>query len=265
MTSAAPPPVLLSTPSEGVRLLTLNQPQIRNAMTEDLTAGWNTTLDALAEDDSVRALVVTGAGPSFCSGADLSWLDSSDAGDVTVDKISKRMVPFYRSWLRPRFLPFPVIAAVNGAAIGAGLAVALACDLRYGSENSVFSAPFIHLGTHPGIAITALLPEAIGVPRAREMLYTGRDVTAGEALDWGLVNGIAADVVEHSLAVAGTLAAAAPIAARLAKTGLRHAALGVDSALEWESLAQPVTLNTKDLHEGIRARRARRDPSFTGE
>ena len=264
MTTAANPPVEVTTPVDGVRLVTLNRPQIRNAMTAELTQGWVATFTALEEDESVRAVVVTGAGPTFCSGADLSWLDQGAADDVTPDKLRNRMRPFYRAWLMPRYLQVPVIAAVNGAAIGAGLAVALACDLRYGGDGSVYSAPFIHLGTHPGIAMTFLLPEAIGVPRAREMLYTGRNVGAGEALDWGLINGVSADPVDQAMSAARSIATAAPIATRLAKAGLRHSVAGVDASVEWEALAQPITMATKDLHEGIQARRGHRPPEFQG-
>ncbi len=258
-------PVLLTTPTEGVRLLTLNQPHIRNAMTAELQKAWTESMNELAEDSKVRALVITGAGPTFCSGADLSWLDPGASRDITPDKLRTKMLPFYKSWLAARELPFPVIAAVNGAAIGAGLALALVCDLRYASPTATFSAPFTHLGTHPGIATTRLLPEAIGITRAREMLYTGRQVDAKEALSWGLVNGVADDVVGRSVEVAATIARAAPIATRLTKSGLAHAANGMSAALEWEALAQPITMATADLHEGIEARRNHRPPIFTGE
>ncbi len=95
----------------------------------------------------------------------------------------------------------PVIAAVNGPAVGAGLCLALACDLRYAAPSATFSAPFIELGTHGGMAASWLLPEAVGLPRAREMLYTGRVVPADEALAWGLVSGVADDVVGHAVEV----------------------------------------------------------------
>jgi enoyl-CoA hydratase/carnithine racemase len=95
------------------------------------------------------------------------------------------MLPFYRAWLAPRYLTIPVIAAVNGPAVGAGLCLALACDLRYAATSATFSAPFLQLGTHGGMAASWQLPEAIGVSRARELLYTGRVVQADEALYWG--------------------------------------------------------------------------------
>jgi enoyl-CoA hydratase len=255
--------VLLDEPLPGVRLITLNRPRVRNAMTEELTAAWTDAIAEVAAADDVRVLVVTGAGSSFCSGADLSWLQGG-ARDITPDRMRGRMLPFYRAWLAPRDLPFPVIAAINGPAIGAGLCAALACDLRYATTTARFSAPFIYLGTHGGMAATWLLQESIGVPRAREMLYTGRELLPDEAVTWGLITGVADDVLDHALKVAELIATAAPIAARLTKAGLEQSAHGLAASVQWGALAQPVTLDTADVHEGIQARRERRPPRFTG-
>ena len=255
--------VVLARPVSGVAVVTLNRPDIRNTMTSELTSEWNTTLDQLVEDGETRCLVVTGAGNSFCAGADLSWLDQG-SHDTTIDRMRHRMLPFYRSWLRPRQLPFPVIAAVNGTAIGAGLCLALSCDIRYASPDAVFSTPFVHLGTHPGMAATFLLPETIGQSRAREMLFTGREVRAEEAREWGLISGIAPDVVAFAVEVASQIAAAGPVAARLTKAGLEAGSDGLEASIRWESLAQPVTLATDDIHEGIEAFRSGRRPIFRG-
>ncbi len=256
--------VLLTEPAPGIRLITLNRPQVRNAMTAEITASWDSAMDAVAEDRDIRALIVTGEGSSFCSGADLSWLDQTAAEDITTDRLRDRMLPFYRSWLKPRQLPFPVIAAVNGPVVGAGVCLALACDLRLASTTAHFSTPFIFLGTHGGMGATWLLPEAIGVSRAREMLYTGRQVSPDEALNWGLVSGVAEDVLAQALELATRIAASGPIALRLTKIGLTQAAAGLESAIQWEALAQPVTMTTSDLHEGVAAVRKHRTPRFEG-
>ncbi|HEX3956115.1 MAG TPA: enoyl-CoA hydratase-related protein [Trebonia sp.] len=256
--------VLLTSPGPGIRLVTLNRPNIRNAMTEEMTGAWNEALDAVAADAETRVLVVTGQGSTFCSGADLSWLDQGSVDDVTIARLRERMLPFYRSWVRPRALPFPVIAAVNGVTVGAGVCLALSCDLRYASHSAKFSTPFIFRGTHGGMGATWLLPEAIGVLRAREMLYTGREVKPEEALDWGLVTGVSDDPLAQSLAVAARIAEAAPIALRLTKTGIERSAGSLEAALEWEALAQPVTMTTADQHEGIMAFRENRAPQFRG-
>ncbi|MFC7885158.1 enoyl-CoA hydratase/isomerase family protein [Streptomyces sp. NPDC057376] len=256
--------VVLTKPAPGVRVATLNQPGVRNAMTEGMTRAWNQVMDEVADDRETRVLIVTGAGSSFCSGADLSWLDQGSAEDVTIDRLRGRMLPFYRSWLRPRSLPFPVIAAVNGPTVGAGVCLALACDIRFASRTARFSTPFVFRGTHGGMGATWLLPEAIGVTRARDMLYTGREVAADQALDWGLVTDVADDVLAHSLEVAEQIAQAGPIALRLTKTGIEQSAAGLEASIQWEALAQPVTMTTADLHEGIAAFRENRAPKFSG-
>lgn len=256
--------MLLTRPSSGVRLLTLALPEVRNAMTAELTAAWSEALEEVRSDPGARALVVTGQGPVFCSGADLSWLEQGAGHDVTPDKLRERMLPFYRAWIAPRTLSIPVVAAVNGAAIGAGVALALSCDLRYASPGAHFRTPFIHVGTHGGMAASWLLAEAVGRTRAREMIYTGREIAADEALDWGLVSGVSHDVLSTALDIAAGIAAAAPIATRLTKAGLNQFPNSLEAALEWDAVAQPLTMATEDIHEGIRATRERRTPSFEG-
>jgi len=259
------PPLRIDRPDDGVAVLTLDVPERRNAMTEELTAAWADAIRLLAGDGSLRCAVVTGAGSAFCAGGDLSWIDSG--GSLGVVAIRSRMVPFYRTWLAIRDLEVPTIAAVNGAAIGAGLALALACDLRYAVPDAPLSAPFTLLGMHAGMATTWLLPEVAGLAVARELLLTGRVLTGAEAVPLGLVNrtfppdAFMADVLQ----VARTVASRAPTATRLTKVALAsggHASF--EAALAWESLAQPVTMATDDLREGLRAQRERRPPRFTG-
>ena len=210
-------------------------------------------------------MVVTGEGEAFCSGGDTSWIVSEP--DATVDALRTRMVTFYRAWLSIRSLEVPTIAAVNGAAIGAGLCLALACDIRFAARSARLGAPFVRLGMHPGMAATWLLPEAVGLAAARDLLLTGRTVDADEALRLGLVSRVVDDVSfrDEVLAGAAAIAATAPIASRLTKLALAdggHATY--DAALQWEAMAQPVTLATDDLHEGIRAAREKRAPAFRG-
>jgi enoyl-CoA hydratase len=220
---------------------------------------------ALRVDRSVRAVVVTGEGSAFCSGGDVSWIGSEPG--AAVDRLRERMLPFYRTWLSVRDLEVPTIAAVNGAAIGAGMALALACDLRYAAEDARLGVPFTALGMHPGMASTFLVPEVAGLAVAREMLLTGRIISGAEAAAMGLVNRSLprADVLAHALAVADTVAAAAPVATRLTKAALAGGGpVTFDAALQWEALAQAVTLATEDLQEGLAAQREKRPPRFTG-
>jgi enoyl-CoA hydratase/carnithine racemase len=256
-------PLLVDRPSPGVVLLTLALPERRNAMTEELTDAWTSTIAELATDRSLRAVVVTGQGTAFCAGGDLSWIE---AGGAAVDPLRTKMLGFYRAWLSIRDLEVPVLGAVNGPAIGAGLCLALACDVRYAAPTARFGAPFASLGMHPGMAASYLLPEAIGLPRAREMLYTGRIVGADEAAQIGLINGVvpAESLLEEVLATAEKVASMAPIAIRLTKSALRHGPRSYAEALEWEALAQPITMSTNDMREGLRAQGERRKPSFEG-
>jgi enoyl-CoA hydratase/carnithine racemase len=257
-------PIRLEQHPDGVAVVTLDLPERRNAMTAELTAAWTETLAELRADRSVRAVVVTGEGKAFCAGGDLSWIGESP--DLTVSDIRDRMLPFYRAWLAVRDLEIPTIAAVNGPAIGAGLCLALACDLRYAARGAVLSAPFVGLGMHAGMAATWLLPEAVGLPVARELLLTGRAVDADEALRIGLLNGVSepAALLDDAVAVASRIAANAPTAVRLTVAGLRGGHSSLEAALQYEALAQPVTFATADLTEGLAAAKERRTPTFTG-
>jgi enoyl-CoA hydratase len=176
------------------------------------------------------------------------------------------MLPFYRTWLSIRELEAPSIAAINGHAVGAGLCLALGCDLRYAARGAKLSAPFTQLGMHAGMAATYLLPEVVGTAAARELLLTGRAVEGDEALRLGLVSGLfeKESLLDEVLAVAAKIAGAAPIATRLTKAGLRAGHGSLEEALQYESLAQPVTFATEDLREGLAATRERRKPDFAG-
>ena len=256
----------LERPSEGVVLLTLDNPGMRNAMSDEMTASWVAAIDELATDRSVRAVVVTGEGSAFCSGGNTSWIASEP--DASVDHLRSRMLPFYRAWLSIRRLEVPTIAAVNGHAIGAGLCLALACDIRYAAAGAKLGLPFNKLGMHAGMAGTWLLPNVVGPAHARDLLLTGRVVEADEALRLGLVSRVIDPdaFLDEVLETAAGIAATAPIAARLTKVALAdggHA--DFESALQWEALAQPMTLATADLQEGIAAARDKRSPQFRGE
>ena len=252
-------------PLAGVAVVTLDNPDLRNAMSDEMTASWVAAMAELAGDRSLRAVVVTGEGSAFCSGGNTSWIASEP--DATVDELRARMLPFYRSWLSIRTLEVPTIAAINGAAIGAGLCLALACDLRYAAAGAKLGVPFVKLGMHAGMGGTHLLPEVVGEAHARDLLLTGRVVDAEEALRLGLVSRVLEPASFHDevLGIAAGIAATAPIASRLTKLALvdgGHADL--EAALQWEAMAQPITLATEDLQEGIRASREKRAPEFRG-
>lgn len=245
-------------------MLVLDLPDMRNAMSDEMTASWVRAVDHLAGDPDVRAVVVTGEGSAFCSGGNTSWIAGEP--DATVDQLRSRMLPFYRAWLSIRRLEVPTIAAINGPAIGAGLALALACDIRYAARGARMGVPFLRLGMHPGMATTYLLPDVVGPAAARDLLLTGRLVDADEALGLGLVSRVldAEGFRDQVLATAAEVASTAPIATRLTKTALARGHASLDACLDWEALAQPVTLATADLQEGIRAAQEKRAPRFEG-
>lgn len=245
-------------------MLVLDDPGMRNAMSDDMTASWVRAVDGLAADPDVRAVVVTGEGSAFSSGGNTSWIAGEP--DATVDRLRSRMLPFYRAWLSIRKLEVPTIAAINGPAIGAGLAMALACDIRYAARGARMGVPFVRLGLHPGMASTYLLPDVVGPAVARDLLLTGRLVDADEAVTLGLVSRVfePEGFREQAVAAATEVAATAPIASRLTKIALQRGHANLEACLEWEALAQPITLATADLQEGIRAAQGKRAPVFEG-
>jgi enoyl-CoA hydratase/carnithine racemase len=256
--------LLVDRPVPGVVLLTLNLPDRRNAMTDELTAAWQDAVAGLRGDRSVRCVVVTGAGTAFCAGGDLGWLA---AGGSSVAELRDKMLPFYRAWLSLRSLDVPSIAAVNGAAVGAGAALALSCDIRYAGEHGKLAVPFAQLGMHAGMATTYTLTEVAGVATARELLLTGRVVAAAEMLRLGLCSAVfpQEELVASALERAAQVASGAPVATRLHVEALRDGGPeSLERALAWESVAQPVTMATADLQEGLRAQAEKRPPVFTG-
>lgn len=255
----------LERPSPGVARLVLDNPGQRNAMSDAMTASWGRAIAALAADKDVRVVVVTGEGSAFCSGGNPAWIAGEP--DAEVDYLRSRMIAFYRAWLAIRQLEVPTIAALNGPAVGAGLCLALACDLRYAADDARLSVPFVKLGMHPGMGATYLLPNVVGAAHARDLLLTGRAVAGEEALRMGLVSGIfpAADFGAAVQGIAEGIAGTAPIPSRYTKVALAdggHA--DFDAAIQWEALAQPITLATADLQEGVLAAREKRTPEFKG-
>ena len=255
----------LERPAQGVARLVLDNPSQRNAMSDQMTASWVSAVEELAADRSVRVVVVTGEGSAFCSGGNTGWIASEPEAEV--DHLRTRMMGFYRAWLSIRKLEVPTIAAINGPAIGAGLCLALACDIRYAAEGARLGAPFVKLGMNPGMAATYLLPNAVGEASARELLLTGRTVEAEEARQLGLVSRVfAADDFDDRVdEIAVGIAATAPIPSRYTKVALRDGGhQDFESCVQWEALAQPITLATADLQEGIAAAREKRPARFEG-
>jgi enoyl-CoA hydratase len=253
----------------GVVTLTLNRPEARNAMSPEMGDEIVRAVDALRRDDSVRVVIVTGAGKAFSSGGDLGML-ARDAGlDSGGGAPTMGGAPrdFYVRYLSIRQLPVPTIAAMNGHAIGAGLCFALACDIRVATAGAKMGMTFTKLGLHPGMGATFLLPRLVGTARACELFFTGRVFDATEAERLGIVNRVVADdafaTTVRSLAT--EIANSGPIAVRMVKKAIyRGVEHSLDDMLDYESLQQGITFQTEDVREGIRAIREKREPRFTG-
>jgi len=257
-------PVLVSREG-GVLTLTLNRPDIRNAMDPALTEAFAAAVEDVRGDASVRAVIITGAGRAFCAGGDLSWIEPGPGANVPL--MRRKMREFYPKFLGVRTLDVPVIAAINGAAVGAGLCLAMACDIRIASEDARLSAPFTRLGMHPGMAATYLLTRLVGAAHASELLFTARMIDGREAQRIGLVNRAVpeGDVLETARELANEIAANAPIPMGMVKRAIyiaEHADMA--TMLEYEGLAQPITMGTSDLLEGLNAFKERREPKFEG-
>lgn len=247
----------------GVVTVTLNRPEIRNAMDEELTSEFAEAMVALRHDADARAVIITGKGSAFCAGGDLSWIQPGP--DASVPEMRRKMRVFYRKFLAVRDIEVPTIAAINGPAVGAGLCVALACDIRIASDTAFLSAPFTKLGMHPGMAASYLLTRLIGGARAAELFYTARRVDASEAERIGLVNRVVPndDLLSAAREMAAIIASNAPIAMSMTKRAVQLAErLDLEAMLEFEGLAQPITMATHDMTEGVAAARERRAPRF---
>ena len=248
-----------------VRWLTLHQPARKNAVP---TRGWveiRTALDDFAAS-AQRVVVLIGDGDDFCSGADLN-LDELD--ELRSPAVGRQYMqgPAQAATALHR-LPKPSIAAVDGVAVGAGMNLALGCDIVIATDRSRFSEVFVKRGLTLDFGGTWILPRLVGMARARELALTGRIVAATEALQIGLVSRVVApgelrDVVAE---VAADLANGAPLAQRFIKTGLsRSFDLTFEQAIAYEDQAQATLLASDDLREGVAAFLESRDPDFKGE
>ncbi|MHB1526376.1 MAG: enoyl-CoA hydratase/isomerase family protein [Candidatus Dormibacteria bacterium] len=253
----------LERPETGILRLTLNRPQQRNALTAELAAELRAAVAGARADSSVRALIVTGSGAVFCAGADLGAL-AADA--ETPARRRAVLADYYRAFLDLRDLPIPTIAAVNGPAIGAGLNLALSCDLRVLSRDARLAAPFLRLGIHPGGGCSWLLTRLGGTAAARELLLLGQPVSADRAFELGLANRVlpGPELAETALEWARSIAALpGPVVRDLKRTlALAEAGASFEATLAFESAVQAESMASQDAAEGWAAFRERREPHF---
>ena len=249
---------------EAVEVWTIDGESRRNAISRAMLKGLQEHLARIASDRDVRCVVVTGAGDkAFCAGADLKERATMSEADVHAFHHGLRAA------LRGiETAPQPFVAAVNGAALGGGLELALACDLRVASDAAELGLPEVSLGIIPGGGGTQRLPRLVGVSRAKDLVLTGRRIGAAEALAMGLVNAIAPPqrVREDAIALAERVARNAPVSLRQAKRAIDGGFhLPLEEALDLENRLYQDCLKTKDRVEALRAFAEKRAPVFTGE
>lgn len=246
-----------------VATITMNRPKSLNSMNDGLINGLHDAITKAAADKEVRAIVLTGNGKAFCAGGDLSYLNGIEAAAdkkafiAKVGDVAKRLTTIEK----------PVIAYVNGVAAGAGVNLMLACDLVYASAKARFAESFSKVGLIPDCGGLYFLPKAVGVLKAKELMFTADLIDAPTAEKLGMLNAVYDDEVlqDKVYEMAARLAASAPLSISLIKKYLNNTALTLDEVLTIEETTQALLMGTDDCKEGIAAFYEKRNPVFTGK
>jgi len=258
---------LLYEVKDRIATLTLNRPERLNALSDTLRDDLYDAVTKSAADPSVGVLVITGAGRGFCSGGDVKSMSERDQTGQTASS-GERLAPKRdRIILAMRDCPKPVIAAVNGAAAGAGMNVALACDMRIASSAAKFSQAFVKRGLAPDWGGSYFLPRVVGTAKACELIFTGDSIDAAEAFRLGIVNAVVApeELMAETYKLARKIAAGPPVAIQISKRAIYHNQdVDLRAALEFETFAQGICRDTEDAKEGVKAFVEKRAPVFRG-
>ncbi|HUS65532.1 MAG TPA: enoyl-CoA hydratase [Kofleriaceae bacterium] len=250
----------------GVRWIALDRPESKNGLTDEVNGRIIDAVDRAADDRAVRCLVLTGKGGNFCSGLDLKAAAQRAGG---FDNAEEHMRKYFHGMIRSiRKVEKPVIALVDGAAVGYGCDLALACDIRLGTERTRFGEVFVKRGLMPDGGGTFTLSRLVGVGKALDMMFTGDMVPSDEALRIGLVSRVipSAEAEATTWTFAKKIAAGPPLVHAWIKRAVYGALDGtLDDALETEVKGQMQLLRSKDFFEGVAAFFQKRDPNFTGE
>lgn len=256
--------VLLTQEQDGIAIITLNRPEVMNSFNFALLYALKDEIEALKFNNDIRVAVITGAGhKAFCAGADLK-----ERTAYTESQVKKFIFTIRNLFTDIEHLNKPVIAAVNGIALGGGTELALACDIRIASVNASMGLTETRLAIIPGAGGTQRLPRLINPGKAKELIFTGRRVNAQEALQIGLVNRICEpeSLLEDCLNMAAMICEAGPIAIEQAKYAINygletdlHTGLGIESNAYW------ITIPTEDRLEGLAAFKEKRKPIFKGK
>jgi 2-(1,2-epoxy-1,2-dihydrophenyl)acetyl-CoA isomerase len=259
-----PDDAVLTERHAGVLTITLNQPRRLNALNSAVLAGLADALRAAERDDAVRAIVLTGAGNAFSSGADITEFEFSSNGPPGVgDALRSRLNPLI---LKMRSLEKPLLAAINGVAAGAGLSLALACDLRYAAERAQLVVVFVRIGLVPDAGALFFLPRLLGPGKSMELAWLGDPLPSKDAYDLGLLNEVVPDseVVSRTQEVAARLARGPATALALIKRAINQAhELPLERVLDMEAHYQTIAARQPDFAEGVAAFREKRPARFT--
>ena len=251
------------TVDEMVATIRLNRPRRKNAFTYDMVERWAEALREANADDRVRCVVVTGTDDAFCAGVDLNAKDDVENVPFTrMEVLTKRVHSVAREVLA---LDKPLIAAVNGVAVGAGMDMALMCDVRWASTNARFSQGYIKVGLIPGDGGCYLLPRLVGMAKALELMWTGDQVPAAEALGLGIVTKVVAPelLMKETYDFARRLAAAPPIAvAAIKRISYQSQTMDFASSLEMAAAQSAVIQSTRDSREALQAFREKRAGNY---
>jgi enoyl-CoA hydratase len=264
--------LILTERQDDIVTLTFNDPSRRNAMTQAMGERFAELTAGLRDDANVRAVILTGAPPAFSAGGDMEMInDRAEEGrarpGIARRSIRDTMRAFYKLFLSVRDIPCPTLAALNGHAIGAGLCVALGCDLRFVAADAKLGLNFTKLGLHPGMGASWTLPRLVGPAMAAELLYTSRIFSGEEAAAMGLASRALPreKVLPHARGVANEIAECAPMAVRGLKRALdRSLDSSIEDQLSFEASEQSICFESQDVHEGLAAGRERRAPVFRG-
>ena len=245
-----------------VLLITLNRQKKLNALNKDLLASIDKQFKSIKSDPNIRAIIIFSEGKSWCAGVDLKW--ASDLGAGFIKAIRKGQKVFARIEKQP----IPVIAAINGYAMGGGMELALSCDLRIAADTATFSQSETTIGLLPGWGGTYRLPRVVGLSTAKKLIYTGKRFSAGEALKMGFVSEVMplSELKNKAIEIADSIARNAPIAVKVSKRAINK---GISTSIKGGYRAERRGIwrcfRTKDIREGIKAVFEKRKPEFKGK
>ncbi|MBF0492553.1 MAG: enoyl-CoA hydratase/isomerase family protein [Deltaproteobacteria bacterium] len=258
-------PLILFNQDGPIGKITLNNPEQLNAITPEMGDELKALIPQLNQKKELRVVLVTGTGKAFSAGGNLQFI--LDRTKRTPEQNKQDMIEFYSKFLSVRNLEVPSIAMINGPSIGAGFCLALACDIRYSSDQAKMGVNFAKLGLSSGMGGLYFVTKLLGPAKAADLFFSGRTLEASEAFQMGLLNRICSpeNLEKETLAFANLIATNAPLPLKIMKKGLQKAVnWTLEEVFDYESSGQAQCFPTEDLKEGVRAIQEKRRPGFKG-